>query len=284
MISQTILRECFTDPQERVVTFSAVSAALAWTPALGPLLGGQLVSSFGMSYVFFFLTILGLGIFLCSKKELREVRREDTQKVRFWNVVYRMITDLQIYLNTLLVAGYNVVIFFIYAETPFVFMNTFGWSARSYSFIGIGMAIGSMIGARLNKVFAYKGWSGMGRIRFGLVWMIFSSGLYMLPTLLGFEENTYLKMAWLLVALCLIFIGIVISLPNVFGESLNAYQDCLGTAGALFGLLYYLVISTLLGLISGFSSKSLLFIGQMVSVMAITMLILTNFVRYKKIS
>ncbi len=280
IISQTILRECFTQEKERIATFSTVSAALSWTPALGPLLGGQIVASFGMGLVFIFLALLGAGVFLCSQRILKEVYKEGTEKVKFWKVAKRMALDPQIYLNIALVGGFNAIIFSIYSETPFVFMNTFGWSARSYSFIGIIMAVCSVTGARLNKKLAYKGWSTIKRLRFGLLWMIFVSLLYMAPTLLGFDHSSF-KVAWMLISLGLVFIGVVIALPGVLGESLNAYRDCLGTAGALFGLCYYLVLSLLLGVISSFSSESLLFIGLMITYLSLVMLLLTRFVKYK---
>ena len=75
IIAQTILRECFSEPKERIATFSTVSAALAWTPALGPLLGGQLVAAFHMGAVFIFLTILGLAIFFATQVNLKEVEK-----------------------------------------------------------------------------------------------------------------------------------------------------------------------------------------------------------------
>jgi MFS family permease len=284
IVAQTILRECFHDPKERVATFSTVSAALAWTPALGPLLGGQLVAFLGMGSVFIFLTVLGLTIFFCTQLTLKEVQKESIQNVKFGIVLQRMIKDPQIYLNTLLVAGLNSVIFSIYSESPFVFMNTFEWSPRSYSFTGVGMALFSVLGSRINKALAYGGVKAAGRIKIGLLSMIFSGFLYALPTLLGFESHTYFKMGWMLLSLCLIFMGIVVSLPNILGEALNSYKDCLGTAGALFGLGYYLVISFLLAFISSFSSENLLFIGALVGGLSFAMLLLSCFLVYHEAS
>ena len=284
IIAQTILRECFSEPKERIATFSTVSAALAWTPALGPLLGGQLVAAFHMGAVFIFLTILGLAIFFATQVNLKEVERDDMKQVDFWFVVRRLIKDPQIYLNTFLVAGFNAIIFSIYSETPFVFMETFAWSPRVYSFIGVGMAIFSVIGSRMNKYLANnRGFKAKARIQTGLIWMIFSGMLYTLPSFLGYVEHTYFKMGWMLITLCLVFTGIVVALPNVLGESLHAYRDCLGTAGALFSLAYYLLVSLLMGVISNFPSENLIFIGLMVGVLAGAMLLMSHFLKYLEV-
>ena len=156
VISQTLLRESFQDEQERASVFSTMSSAIAWTPALGPFLGGQLISFLRMESVFIFLALMGVGIFFCTQKTLKETKRVQQKPASLFSVLARMLKDPKIYLYTFLVAGMNTVIFSIYSESPFVFMNVFKWSPRTYSFIGIGMALFSMLGAKLNKVMVLK--------------------------------------------------------------------------------------------------------------------------------
>jgi hypothetical protein len=48
--------------------------------------------------------------------------------------------------------------------------------------------------------------------------------------------------AWFLVPMLLVVVAFGVAIPNVLGHALVAYQDKLGTAGALFGLMYYLII------------------------------------------
>lgn len=275
-ISQTLLRECFTEEKERVVAFSTISAALAWTPALGPFFGGQLLSFFGMESVFLFLAFLGVGIFFCTSRVLKETHQRTEASLSIWSVFKKMSLDRRIYLYAILVAGFNCVIFSIYSESPFVFMKTFGWSAREYSFIGVGMAIFSVIGAYFNKRLSQKGWEANKRIKVGLLWMIFSSSLYLLPSLFSFDKSSAFTMAWVLFSLCLVFVGVVIALPSVLSESLLAYKDCLGTAGALFGLGYYLFLSLLLSLVSFFPSESLGFLGLLVIFLSSFMFFITK--------
>ena len=276
VISQTILRECFIEEKERIHTFSVVSAALAWTPALGPLFGGQLVALLGMKAVFLFLVIIGLGLSLSTVSILSEKNISDKKTIPFFAVLGKMTRDPDIYLYTFFVAGMNTIIFSCYSETPFIFISNFKWSPRAYSFIGIGMALFSMIGAKINKELSYKNWSGKNRIQFGLLWILGSSLLFILPSLLDLSSHQNLYMIWLLLSLWLMFIGIVVALPSVLSESLQSYKDCLGTAGALFGSAYYIFLSFFLGCVSFFSSENTYFLGAVMAFFSLSMLIATK--------
>lgn len=279
VISQTLLRECFVEPKERIQTFSTVSAALAWTPALGPLFGGWLVALLGMRSVFLFLALLGIFISLTNQKVLKEVKVPGKKKIPFFSVLKQMLRDPQIYLYTFLVAGLNAVIFSIYSESPFIFMTHFGWSPEKYSFIGVGMALFSVLGAYLNKGFAQKSLNAKHRTQIGLLWILVSSVLFLLPSFLSLETYQMFTMLWLLFMLCFMFIGIVIALPSILSESLIDYKNCLGTAGALFGFAYYVVLSLFLGGISFFSSESLSFLGFVILLFSGAMLLGTRKLR-----
>ena len=60
------------------------------------------------------------------------------------------------------------------------------------------------------------------------------------------------------------FIGIVLALPCTLSESLVRYQDCLGSAGALFSMFYYLLISALLTLLNWLHNGSVWTLGYFV--------------------
>ncbi|MNP60876.1 hypothetical protein D3C76_1560020 [compost metagenome] len=61
--------------------------------------------------------------------------------------------------------------------------------------------------------------------------------------LLGSVLVIVLQDHWLFVLpMLLVVMAFGMAIPNVLGAALVAYRDRLGTAGALFGLLYYLVI------------------------------------------
>lgn len=48
--------------------------------------------------------------------------------------------------------------------------------------------------------------------------------------------------------MALVTIAFAMAIPVALGSALSAYADCRGSAGALFGLLYYVLIALGLGL------------------------------------
>jgi hypothetical protein len=74
-----------------------------------------------------------------------------------------------------------------------------------------------------------------------------ASGLMFLGALLVL----LLQSSWLFVwPMLLVVLAFGLAIPNVLGGALAAYQDRLGTAGALFGLLYYLMIGAAMILVA----------------------------------
>ncbi|MNE56172.1 hypothetical protein D3C80_1510630 [compost metagenome] len=49
---------------------------------------------------------------------------------------------------------------------------------------------------------------------------------------------------WFLAPMLLVVMAFGIAIPNILGTALAAYRDRLGTAGALFGLMYYILIGS----------------------------------------
>lgn len=47
---------------------------------------------------------------------------------------------------------------------------------------------------------------------------------------------------WMLLPSALVMLAFGLAIPNVLSQALTRYREQLGTAGALFGLLYYLLI------------------------------------------
>jgi hypothetical protein len=107
-----------------------------------------------------------------------------------------------------------------------------GLSAQLFGYSGIILALGSGLGAWFNKYLLRRGLSGPQLIQIAgalmlagasLVWLMNDSALFVLPMLL-------------------VVLAFGMAIPNILGSALVNYGDRLGTAGALFGLLYYLLI------------------------------------------
>ncbi len=94
------------------------------------------------------------------------------------------------------------------------------------------LAAGSAAGAWLNKCLLKRSVAGERLTAFAAV--------LMLPA--GIALHILQDSLQLLAPMLLVVLAVGIAIPNVLGLALASYRDQLGTAGALFGLAYYLMI------------------------------------------
>src|SRR3989344_979122 len=142
-----------------------------------------------------------------------------------------MRRDRDIWRSTLLVAAFNIALFSYYSLGPYMFQRLDS-GAQWFGYSGVVLALGSGLGAWLNKRLLQRGLSGRQLIQVaGAIMLLGASGVLLL------EQGALFVLPMLLVVL-----AFGMAIPNILGAALINYGDRLGTAGALFGLLYYLLI------------------------------------------
>ncbi|WP_426203830.1 MFS transporter [Pseudomonas sp. TWP3-1] len=230
VVTQTLLRDRFEGVQLSQV-FSLVGMALAASPALGLFSGSMLVQSFGYRGVLGALLLLALGLWFWSWGALPETRPPQQTSAGLIETLARMLRDGSIWCSAVCVASFNIALFSYYSLGPFMF-ERLGLSASAFGYSGVVLALGSGFGAWLNKRLLRRGFSALQLIRFaalvGLtggfgVWRLQDSGVFVLP-------------------MVLVVLAFGMAIPNILGSALANYADRRGTAGALLGLLYYLLI------------------------------------------
>ena len=238
VVTQTVLRDRYSGP-ELAHVFSLMGIALAASPALGLFAGASLVQLFGYRGVLAGLLVLAVLLWVWCVWALPETRRTQQKVVPLLGTVSRMIKDLALWRAAMLVSAFNVALFSFYSVGPFVFERA-GLTTQAFGYSGVVLALGSGLGAALNTYLLSRGVGSTTLVTIasvllmlgaGLVWLLESSGWFVLP-MLG------------------VVLAFGMAIPNVLSTALIAYQDRLGTAGALFGLFYYLIIGTALVLVA----------------------------------
>ncbi|MEE6710958.1 multidrug effflux MFS transporter [Pediococcus acidilactici] len=246
VVTQTIMRESFSGSKGAKV-FANVGAALALSPAIGPLLGGYAQTYFGYRSVFGVLIAIAVSLIIYTGARLPETNPAigvKGPKISLIAVVRRLFTDRNVLAYGLLISGINGILFSFYAEAPFIFIDHFRFSPVQYGIIGIIIALSSIIGAiMVNRLVLI--WSPTKIIKLGLIFSLLG-GLFMFLTVLqdsviGFITGTFI-----------VFLGLytVLSLP--LNLALVGYEKIIGVASGIFSFAYYLVISFLTYLISVF--------------------------------
>ncbi|WP_312983611.1 MFS transporter [Atlantibacter sp.] len=229
VVTQTMLRDRFSGHQLASI-FSFIGIALAISPAIGVYAGGVLASRWGFYGVFIALASLAV-LLLAGCLTLPETRPAQRTHIPIIAVVSCMAGDSKIWLATLLVASFNVSLFSYYSLAPFLF-ERLHYDAQVFGYSGIALAAGSVIGSSINRGLLKQGKRLEWLLAFACtVNLIGSIGVFWLSHSVMF-----------LIPMTLVTAAFSMAIPVVLGSALSAYGDCRGTAGALFGLCYYLLI------------------------------------------
>ncbi|EEO13685.1 multidrug efflux MFS transporter EmrD-3 [Vibrio cholerae] len=235
VVTQTILRDVFSGHELRRV-FSLMGIGISISPVLGMLLGGQLAFAGGHQLVFLALFFIALVLFvynLCQLPETQQVK----PKIALGYLVARMFKDRQVLLSALLVALYNVALFSYYQLGAFIFSDL-GLDAEQFGYSGIALGLGSLIGSFLNKTLLAKQVPQRALLLLAALLLIMGTiGVSLTLDSIGFVA-----------AMILVVIAYGMAIPNILSTALVEYKSQAGSAGALFGLLYYLLIGSGLAL------------------------------------
>jgi predicted MFS family arabinose efflux permease len=230
VVTQTVLRDRFKGA-ELAQVFSLVGIALAASPAIGLFSGASLVEAFGYRGVLTALLLLATLLWLWSWYILAETRPAPCSHVGLFETLGRMLRDWGIWRSALWIASFNVALFSYYSLAPFMFQRL-DVDASGFGYSGVILALGSGFGAWLNRRLLTAGFKALQLIRLAAgiallggvgVWSLQGSVAFVLPMLL-------------------VVLAFGLAIPNILGSALANYADRLGTAGALLGLMYYLLI------------------------------------------
>lgn len=274
VVTQTILRES-VDGAKRHAVFAKISAALAFTPAIGPLIGGWVDQSFGFRTVFLTLVVMSVGILMYTFFSLSETRVSTTvTKISTLTVASRLVKDRRIWGFGFLIGAMNGILFSYYAEAPFIFIEYFHIKPGVFGFLGIFVALSSIIGAMLSRSMLTK-FSAKHIILIGsTVTMV--GALCLTGLVLSGISPSAIDM-WLIIAcIFILLLGIGMAIPNCLSLALVQYSDVLGTAGAIFGLGYYLIVSLITSGMSYLHNGSLIMMPVYFLVLAVIMVIVSK--------
>ncbi|WP_025115688.1 multidrug effflux MFS transporter [Lysinibacillus fusiformis] len=255
IITQTILRESVSG-NRRHSMFAQISAVIAFTPAVGPLIGGWVDQALGFRAVFFVLVVMSIWLFIYAYARLPETTQPAArQRIAIVPVAKRIFASPTVLVYGLLIGGINGVLFSYYAEAPFIFINHFQMTPGLYGFLGIIVALASIIGAMISKRLITTH-PPQQIIYVGCSVMLIGAFLLMIVCTLPLPTNM-LAMS-IMVTVFILLLGSGIALPNCLSLALVDFQDVIGTAGAIFSLGYYLLVSVITSGMSLLHNESLL--------------------------
>ncbi|MGL4356227.1 MAG: multidrug effflux MFS transporter [Aeromonas popoffii] len=249
VVTQTMLRDSYQG-SDLARVFSVMGIALSLSPVLGLVSGGLLAEQFGYLGVFSGLLLLALILGGIARWRLPETRPAITTRVALWPLACRMVRDGGLWCCAVLVALFNTMLFGYYSLAPFLFAEL-GLSASEFGYSGLVLALATLIGSLLNKHLLGRGWQPSSLVRLACV-------LALVAGLLVWVSQDSL---WFLLPMMGVVVAFGIAIPNVLSQALLGYREVAGSAGALFGLAYYLLLSLGLALAATLQDLGMLLLG-----------------------
>lgn len=260
IITQTILRDVY-EKEDLSRVFSIIGISLSISPVIGFLTGGIATKNYGYSGVFVMVLCLAVILIVCTLLFLPETKRMSNTKPAIISTLNELLHDKMIWISAFLVAFFNIMLFSYYSIAPFIFDKA-GYSAEEFGYSGILLAIGSLAGGIINKKLIYQ--------KVPAHRLIFVASVIAL--LGGLGVLMLQRSLWFLLPTLFIVIAFGIAIPNILSQALIKYKHIAGTAGAVFGLMYYVFIGlglTISGLVQNFGLIITVF--SLLSVFLVTM-------------
>ncbi|MGH1516168.1 MFS transporter [Chryseobacterium sp. JK1] len=239
IVTQTILRDTY-DKDNISKVFSWIGIGLSISPVVGMLTGSILGSSLGHQGVFITLCFLGIFFLILSKQKISETHhwRKPINISVLTDLLGRMLRDHAIIKCCLLIMSFNVLLFSYYSLAPFIFKQHH-YSSYVFGYSSIVLAGGTFAGAKLNRYLLLRNTDPDILIKIGVLGAFISSFFVWILLRYGIA---------FLIPYFFIVTAFSITIPNILSTALIRYKEETGSAGALFGLMYYILIGA--GLIS----------------------------------
>lgn len=241
VITQTMMRDSYSG-EELAKVFSVMGMSLGISPVIGLLLGSVLSAYWGYKGVFVALMVSAIVLLFLSVKSLPETKPAHTQKIAIGELAIKMLSDSGIIKNTLLVAAFNLMWFSYFSLAPFMF-EAQGLSTLAFGTSGLLLGFGTFLGSYVNKIMLGRGHTGARLVRLAsAIALVGGLGIWLIQSTFIGLNNVYF-----LAPMLLIVIAYGIAIPNILSSALANYRTYAGSAGALFGLFYYILLGLGLG-------------------------------------
>lgn len=239
IVTQTILRDTY-DKDNISKVFSWVGIGLSISPIIGMAAGSLFASTVGHQGVFITLCFLAILFYVFSEKRISETNhtQKEINMHSLITLLKRMLKDPEIIRCCLLVMSFNVLLFSYYSLAPFIFKQQ-QYSSYVFGYSSIILAAGTFVGAKLNRFLILRNIAPTILVNLSVAGSFIASAFVWILTGHGI---------YFLIPYFFIVMAFSMAIPNILSTALIHYKNETGSAGALLGLIYYVLIGS--GLVS----------------------------------
>lgn len=246
VLAQAMARDSY-EGRSLAQVYVGVAISLSFVPSMGLILGGYSVEYLGWESNFWILGICAITLltlcsfFLPETNKYAGIQNDDN---KYFTILKKVVTDKKVMLYALIVGCTSGMTIGFYVEAPFIFIDYLKMSPSEYGMIGVGIAAANLIGGLTNRFLVKRHICSYKAIRWGVSLSLFSSALMFLGSFAISEESSYSAAIVVIVMPSMLHaLGHTFTVPHILHFALEEYRQVNGTAGSIFGSMYYMIVA-----------------------------------------
>jgi len=261
VIGQAMARDSYQGSELSYV-YASLSPWLLFIPSLGSSIGGYIIEYSSWHYVFVFFSLAGTILLALYCKVLPETNSyiDFSQSSKYFEVLQVIIKDKILWLYAFIIGAFNGIYYGFYIEAPFIFIDImkippsfYGKLSFLLSFAGI---FGGFLGGFLIKKRHVhdKKVMGLGFIFSLCGCMLFAVNAFILEAV---PANQNLAITMIFAPMMIHMVGHNLLIPMTLRYALEDYAKVTGTAGSIFGAIYYVLIAIITYIVSQIHAETI---------------------------
>jgi predicted MFS family arabinose efflux permease len=233
---------------------------MAVVPSIGSAIGGYIMEYGRWELVFQFLAVLSFCLTIIYALLLPETNAYSgvARNNRFISVLKVAIKDKVLVSYAFIIGCFNGLCFGFYIQAPFILIDNLGMSPASYGSLFLMLSISSLLGSIVNRNLIKKYVSTFKIISSGFAISIISC-ICLLIGASYIDDSSDITLVSLVIFLPMSthLMGHSMVVPMLLRHALEDYFKVTGSAGSIFGSLYYIMTALVILCISQLHSDTI---------------------------
>ena len=275
VIAQAMARDSYSGRALSEV-YVSIAICMSYVPSFGSMIGGYIVEYLGWQYNFRTLSLTSITLLIISLYNLPETNRymDQARYHRYFDVLKTVLSDRVLLLYAWIVGAFNGMMFGFYIEAPFIFIQHFHFAPSEYGKLGFMITAGHLAGGLMNRYMVKSYFDNQKIIMTGLKISVASCialfcGICLMPP----DPSRGVIISIICIPVMLHIIGHNFAIPLILRFALEDYSKVTGTAGSIFGCLYYLLVAAINYMVSRLHGDSIVPFATLFLCLSITCLI-----------
>lgn len=246
VVAQAMARDSYQG-WELSYIYASLAFGIALIPSLGSSLSGYIVQYLGLHYIFGLFSFVSLILLMLYILKLPETNANiGSAKINKYSSIFKVIIkDKAAILYALIIGSFSGVNFGFYIAAPFFFIKQMNFTPSSYGKLALMLSAANLIGSLVARYLVKKHVQSDKIISVGLSLSIIGAGALVLFTSLiktQVHESMYVVIL-IFLPMIIHIIGHNLLVPLCLRYALEDYAKVNGSAGSIFGFIYYMIVA-----------------------------------------